>query len=143
MNEQNKQDIKKLVKSSRDIIVCSIDDNGFPNAKTMFQLKGDGLRTFWFSTNTSAIRTGQFQKRPEACIYFVDHADFHGLMLTGRMQVLTDDSTKLSFWKDGDEKYYPLGPTDPDYSILKFTAENGNYYHGLQKHLFSVQAFEE
>ncbi len=143
MNDQNRQDIKKLVKNSRDIIVCSIDDNGFPNAKTMFQLKGEGLHTFWFSTNTSAIRTGQFQKRPEACIYFVDHAGFYGLMLTGSMQVLTDSETKLSFWKDGDEKYYPLGPTDPDYCILRFTADSGNYYHGLQKQLFSVKAFEE
>ncbi len=143
MNDQVKSDIKQLVKGSRDIIVCSIDDNGHPNAKTMFQLKGEGLHTFWFSTNTSAIRTGQFQKRPEACIYFVDHADFHGLMLTGSMQVLLDNEVKLSFWKDGDEKYYPLGPTDPDYCILKFSAQNGNYYHGLEKHLFSVQAFEE
>ena len=36
-----------------------------------------------------------------------------------------------------DEKYYPLGPTDPDYCILRFTADKGNYW-GLQKHLFSV-----
>lgn len=142
MNDQTKNDIRKLIQESRDIIVCSIDDNGFPNAKTMFQRKAEGLHTFWFSTNTSAIRTGQFQKRPEACIYFVDHEGFHGLMLTGKMQVHLDNETKQSFWKDGDEQYYPLGPTDPDYCIMQFTAENGNYYHGLAKHLFSVQAFE-
>ena len=142
MNDKSRQEIIRLVESSRDAIVCSIDDSGFPSAKSMFLQKSEGLRTFWFSTNTSSIRTGHWQKRPEACIYFVDPAGIHGLMLTGYMQVCTDDETKLAFWKDGDEKYYSLGPTDPDYSILKFTADKGNYYHGLQKHLFSVDALE-
>jgi pyridoxamine 5'-phosphate oxidase len=64
-------------------------------------------------------------------------------MLTGKMQVYTDNETKLAFWKQGDEMYYPLGPTDPDYCILRFTADRGNYYHGLQKHLFSADETEE
>lgn len=138
MNEQIKQDIISLVENSRDAIVCSIDENGFPNAKTMFRAKNEGLKTFWFSTNVSAIRTGHWRERPEACIYFVDHDDFHGLMLTGKMTICDDAETKLEFWHEGDEQYYPLGPTDPDYCILLFTADKGNYYHGLQKNLFDV-----
>lgn len=138
MNQQVKTDIIKLVEGSRDAIVCSIDENGYPNAKSMFRVKNEGLCNFWFSTNTSAIRTRHWLERPMACIYFVNANDFHGLMLTGKMQVYTDNETKLAFWKEGDEKYYPLGPTDPDYCILRFMADKGNYYHGEQKHLFSV-----
>lgn len=141
MNDQVKKDIVRLVGESRDAIACSIDENGFPNAKTMFKAKAEGLQTFWFSTNTSAIRTQQWLERPKACIYFVDAQDFHGLMLTGLMQVCTDNETKQAFWKQGDEIYYPLGPTDPDYCILRFTADKCNYYHGLQKHLFSINEF--
>lgn len=143
MNQQIKTDIIKLVENSRDAIVCSIDENGYPNAKTMFRAKNEGLQSFWFSTNTSAIRTGHWLERPKACIYFVDANDFHGLMLTGQMQVRTDDEIKLAFWKQGDEQYYPLGPTDPDYCILHFTADKGNYYHGLQKLLFNVDETKE
>lgn len=143
MDRQVQDDIKRLVERSRDAIVCSIDENGYPNAKNMFRAKNEGLHTFWFSTNTSAIRTGHWLKRPEACIYFVDAVDFHGLMLTGRMQVCMENAIKQAFWHEGDEKYYPLGPTDPDYCILRFTAEKGNYYHGLRKHLFSVQETKE
>lgn len=142
MNQQVKTDIVNLVENSRDAIVCSIDENGFPNAKSMFRAKNKGLHTFWFSTNISAIRTSHWLVRPVACIYFVDAADFHGLMLTGQIQVCTDTDTKLAFWKQGDEMYYPLGPTDPDYCILRFTAEKGNYYHGLQKHLFNISETE-
>jgi general stress protein 26 len=28
--------------------------------------------------------------------------------------------------------YYPQGPLDPDFVVVQFTAERGNYYEGLQ-----------
>lgn len=141
MNEQNKQDIIRLVENSRDAFVGSVDDSGHPNVKTMFKRKYEGLRTFWFSTNTSAFRTGQWQKNPKACIYFADPVGFYGLLLTGTMKVYSDNETKLRFWETGDEQYYSLGPTDPDYCMLCFTADKGNYYHGLERQLFDVAGF--
>jgi pyridoxamine 5'-phosphate oxidase len=137
MNEQVKSDIIRLVENSRDVIACSIAENGFPNAKTMFLAKHEELHTFWFSTNMSATRTGQWMQQPNACIYFADGTEIHGLMLTGHMEVCSDNETKQAFWKQGDEQYYSLGPTDPDYCILRFTAEQGNYW-GAQKYLFDV-----
>jgi general stress protein 26 len=142
MEEQVKKDILKLVDQNRDIIVGSIEETGFPNAKSMFKAKHEGLKTFWFSSNVSAARTSQWLKQPKACIYFLDSENIHGLMLTGHMEVCTDNETKADFWKPGDEMYYPLGPTDPDYCILRFTAEEGNYW-GQAKYLFSVDSIEE
>lgn len=140
MEERLKKDILKLAEGTRDVIVCSIAEDGYPNAKSMFKSKNEGLKTFWFSTNVSAARTKQWTERPNACIYFLDSGNIHGLMLTGQMKVCTDNETKLAFWRPGDERYYPLGPTDPDYCMLKFTAEEGNYW-GQQKILFQVESF--
>ena len=142
MTEKARKGIQRLADKSRDAIICSIDDEGYPTAKTVFIARHEGLHTFWFSTNTSAIRTGNWRQRPKASVYLVNHLTFHGLNLTGEMEVLTDDATKQAFWKKGDEQYYPLGVTDPDYCILRFTARTGNYYHGLQKCLFDVAEFE-
>ena len=142
MEEGIKKDIFKLVEDTRDVIVCSVAENGFPNAKSMFKSKNEGLKTFWFSTNVSAARTKQWQERPEACIYFLDSANIHGLMLTGRMKVYMDAETKLAFWRPGDEMYYSLGPEDPDYCMVCFTAEEGNYW-GQQKVLFQVDSLKQ
>lgn len=139
MEREVKQNIMRLAETSRDAIICSVDEEGYPNGKAMFRLKNDGLSTFWFSTNTSSIRVGQWLHNPKAAIYFLDAEGFHGLMLTGEMKVHMDEETKKAFWKQGDEMYYPLGPKDPDYSILEFTALKGNYYHGLTKHLFLAE----
>ena len=137
MDTKTKQKLLDLIGKSRDAIVGSIDDDGFPNAKAMFRIKNDGLSTFWFSTNVSAIRTAQFMQRPKACIYFTKR--FHGLMLTGTMQVHMDDETKKAFWRTGDEMYYKLGPTDPDYCVLKFTASMGRYYANYKSESFIIE----
>lgn len=143
MERQVKESIMKLIEGSRDVIVCSVDEEGYPNAKAMFRLKNEGLDTFWFSTNTSSIRIGQWQKNPKASVYFLDAEGFHGVMLIGEMKIHSEEEVKKAFWKEGDEMYYPLGPADPDYSILEFTAAKGNYYHGLEKHLFLTEEAKE
>ena len=42
-------------------------------------------------------------------------------------------------WFGDAEKYYPLGVEDPDYSVLGFTAERSNYYHGLNNISFEIE----
>ena len=132
MKEEIKEEIKKniirLVKESRDAVVCSIDKNGFPNAKAMFIAKAEGIQTLWFSTNVSARRTQQWMEQSKTCLYIVDSNNIHGLMLVGNMEVLTDNETKREFWRQGDEQYYPMGPTDADYCIIRFTTKEGRYW---------------
>ncbi|MDF2486029.1 MAG: hypothetical protein K0R46_2197, partial [Herbinix sp.] len=115
---------------TRDVVVCSMDEAGFPNAKAMFLRKHEGLNTFWFSTNVSASRTKRWQENPKACIYFLESGPIHGLMLTGVMKVYMDDETKQAYWEPSDIRYYSQGPTDPDYCILMFRADKANYWGG-------------
>jgi Uncharacterized stress protein (general stress protein 26) len=139
MNEKIMAEINQLVDDTRDIIVCSVDGQGYPNAKAMFKIVHDNLKSFYFSTNTSSMRTQQFMKNPKASLYFCGNEKINGLMLAGEMKVLTDDATKRQFWQDGWEIYYPKGVIDPDYCILEFTAIKGNYYHALQKYHFDIE----
>lgn len=34
--------------------------------------------------------------------------------------------------------YYSRGVTDPDYCVLKFTAEKGRYYHNFKSEDFAI-----
>ncbi len=61
------------------------------------------------------------------CLYFVDDDNFAGLMLIGTIEILQDRASKELLWADSCEVYYPLGVDDPDYTILCFTSECGNY----------------
>jgi general stress protein 26 len=110
-------------------LLGSIDDEGYPNVKAMLPPREhDGVKTFFFTTNTSSLRVKQYVKNPKASVYFYDAGSFLGVMLKGRMEVMMDQPTKDRIWRKGDTMYYSKGVTDPDYCVLKFTVENGRLY---------------
>jgi general stress protein 26 len=141
MTDQKKNEIVELVKQAKTVYVSSVDENGYPNIKAMMTCRYDGLKTHYFSSNTSTKRVEQFKKNPKACIYYCNEDNFQGLMLMGSMEVCRDRHYREMLWQDGCEIYYPKGIDDEDYSVLKFTAVTGNYYHGLQNETFDVDSF--
>lgn len=128
-----------IIEKSGKTIISSIDEKGFPNLKAMLPPReNDGLKTFYFTTNTSSMRVSQYLKNSKASIYFCDSRFFRGLMLIGTMEVLTDQETKNRIWRDGDSMYYSKGVTDPDYCVLKFTTINCRMYENFTSYDFEV-----
>ncbi|MEJ2563465.1 MAG: pyridoxamine 5'-phosphate oxidase family protein [Anaerolineales bacterium] len=113
-------------------------DDGYPNIKAMIKMENEGLKTIWFSTNTSSRRIGQLERDSRASVYFVDFEQWMGLMLVGEVAILQDTASKERLWREGYERYYPLGVTDPDYSVLRFSSRWGNYYHALSNVTFEI-----
>jgi len=130
--------VEKLIDKQGVALISSIDETGFPNTKAMLPpRKREGIKTFWFTTNTSSLRVKQYRHNPKACVYFFD-ASFHGLMLIGTMEVLEDIDSKKMIWQNGDTLYYPEGVEDPDYCVLKFTAQTGRYYTNFSSKDFAI-----
>ena len=126
-----------LVGRSEIALVGSNSEDGHPWIKAMLKMETEELKTVWFSTNTSSKRVAQFLRDPKACVYFVYFSDWMGLMLTGEIEVLSDQQSRERLWRDGYERYYPLGRADPDYTVLRFSAESANYYHQLDNLTFT------
>ena len=127
-----------LANRSGIAMVGTNGDDGYPNIKAMLKMENEGLNRIWFSTNTSSKRVGQLVQNSKVCVYFVDFEQWKGLMLVGDVEVLQDAESKQRLWREGFEKYYPLGVTDPDYTVLRFTARWGNYYHALSNVTFEL-----
>lgn len=129
--EESIRESQALVERSLIAMLGTNGDDGYPNIKAMIKCEHEGLETVWFSTNTSSRRVAQLKRDPKACVDFVDFDRWKGLMLVGTVEILQDIGSRQRLWQEGDEKYYPLGVTDPDYTVLRFTATRGNYYHKL------------
>lgn len=84
------------------------------------------------------MRVQQYRKNPKACLYFCDKRFFKGVMLTGTMEVLENPASKEMLWQEGDTMYYPEGVTDPDYCVLRFTAEQGRFYSNFSSENFDI-----
>jgi len=137
-NEQAVQDALALADDATIAMLGTNGNDGYPNIKAMIKMENEGLKTIWFSTNTSSRRIAQLKRDSKVCVYFVDMDQWKGLMLVGTVEVLQDMESRQRLWRPGYEKYYPLGVADPDYSVLRFTAQWGNYYHALFNVSFEV-----
>lgn len=132
--------IGNIIDKQNVSFIGSVDGEGFPNMKAMLQpRKREGIKTIYFTTNTSSMRVSQYRKNNRACVYFCDKRFYRAVMLRGTMEVLTDSADKEMIWRDGDTMYYPEGVTDPDYCVLKFTAFDGRYYSNFKSENFSIE----
>jgi Uncharacterized stress protein (general stress protein 26) len=139
MMRNSESTIGNLIDKQSVAFVASVDGDGFPNMKAMLApRKREGIKEFWFTTNTSSARVKQYLANPTASIYFYDKRFFRGVMLYGTMEVLTDADSKELIWREGDEMYYPQGVIDPDYCVLKFTAVKGRYYSNFKSEDFKI-----
>ena len=128
-----------VIEKSGAALIGSVDAEGYPNVKAMLPPREhDGAKAFYFSTNTSSLRVKQYLKNPKASVYFYDAGSFLGVMLKGKMEVMMDQPAKDRIWRKGDTMYYPKGVTDPDYCVLKFTAESGRIYKDFSSIDFKV-----
>lgn len=131
--------IGNLIDKQSVSFIASISEDGFPHMKAMLPpRKREGIREFYFTTNTSSMRVAQYRKNPKASIYFCDKRFFRGVMLVGHMEVLEDSASKEMIWREGDTMYYPEGVADPDYCVLKFVAHSGRYYTNFKSETFVV-----
>lgn len=131
--------IGNLIEKQSTAFISSVDGEGFPNTKAMLPpRKREGIKTFYFTTNTSSMRVSQYRKNPRSCLYFCDKRFFRGVMLRGTVEVLEDSDAKEMIWRKGDTMYYPEGVTDPDYCVLRFTADKGRYYSSFKSENFEV-----
>ena len=135
-----KEEMTAFIQKQKTAFVASVDEEGFPNIKAMFMPRKIEGNCFYFSTNTSSMRAQQFLKNEKASIYFYQRSRYRyeGLMLTGKREVLQDPEIKKEIWRSGDTMFYKQGVDDPDYCVLKFTAEKGRHYCDLKSESFDI-----
>ncbi len=131
--------IGNLIDKQSVAFISSVDENGFPNTKAMLPpVKREGIKTFYWHTNSPSMRVKQYRNNPKACIYFCDKRFFRGVMLQGTMEVIDDNDTKEALWKDEFSMYYQGGVSGGDFILLKFTAKTGRYYSHFHSEDFDI-----
>lgn len=139
MIKDSEQTIGNLVDKSSTAFISYVDKEGFPVTKAMLKPRErQGIKVFWFSTNTSSNKVKFFRENPKASIYFMDRRFFRGVSLIGTVEVLETSEAKERIWQEGDTMYYKGGVTDPDYCVLKFTAIKGRYYSNFHSEDFEI-----
>jgi len=122
-----------LVESQSTAYLSTIDAEGYPQTRAVFNLRcrerfpgmapllrGHDLDLLlYFTTNTSSGKVAELQQRPQACAYICRAETSEGVTLTGNLEFVDDEPTKAACWHPWWVRYYPGGPADPEYAILR------------------------
>lgn len=139
MLKNPEETIGKIIDKAGNSFISYVDEDGYPITKAMLKPRErDGIKTFWFSTNTSSNKVKYFRENNKASIYFIDKRFFRGVSLVGTVEVLETTEAKERIWQKGDTMYYKGGVTDPDYCVLRFTATKGRYYSNFKSQDFEI-----
>jgi general stress protein 26 len=132
----DKDFIKKgleLIKKADAAFLTTVDSNGFPSTRAMFNLKNnkqfpklvdfmdryDSDLTLFFATNTSSVKIKQIKNNPKVSVYYCDEKTVHGFMCQGEIEIVKDKSVKHALWHDEWLMYFPGGKDSEDYTILR------------------------
>ncbi len=138
--KQLTESLEKLIDKQSVSFISSVDKDGFPNTKAMLApVKREGVKTFYWHTNSPSMRVKQYRDNPKACIYFCDEPAFRGVMLKGIMEVIDDPAVRKEIWKDEFSMYYEGGIDGGDFIVLKFTAETGRWYGNYHSEDFAIK----
>lgn len=138
--KNTEETIVNLIEKQSVSFISSVDENGYPNTKAMLApVKREGIKTFYWHTNSPSLRIKQYRNNPKACVYFCDTHSFSGVMLKGTMEVIEDKDIKKEIWKDEFSMYYQGGMDGGDFILLRFTAESGRYYSDFHSENFDIE----
>ncbi|MDR2839745.1 MAG: pyridoxamine 5'-phosphate oxidase family protein [Paludibacter sp.] len=141
MNITEKQaECLKVMESLSVVDFTTIDKNGFPSTRAMLNLRNkaecpsltalyeveQNPLTVYLTTNTSSEKIGEIQQNGKASLYFCNSQAFHGVLLQGTVEIITDNDFRQKVWQKGWEIYYPEG--DSDYSVLRFVPNKLKVY---------------
>jgi general stress protein 26 len=122
-----------LYQSQPLVILATVDENGYPQARTMANLRqtgtvegnvfsADSLDTA-FGTSAGRAKIDQVKKNPKASVYIVDIKTYQAVTILGTVEVVNDPEIKKAYWSKAFSALYPKGPTAPNYVVLRFKAE--------------------
>lgn len=131
--------IESLVARKDTVLICSVDESGYPVTKTvMSPRKRDGLKTMYFTTPKSTAVVGQYEINPKASVYFVDKSRFQSASFVGEMQIETDPSIIEEMWNTETARIFEDSFDFNNYVVLKFVAKSVKYMSNFETSILEI-----
>ena len=112
---------RESMTEARHCFLITLDDLGQPQARLMDAFEPEADMTVWMATDANTRKVRQLRHDPRATLAYAIGGGNGYVTLVGRVRLVDDAEERGRRWKSGWEAFYPEGPTDSDYLLLKFT----------------------
>ncbi len=120
-----KDDAKKIV---RDLLerqryskLITVGTDGSPRGRIMTHLPPGKDMVIWYATGLHTTKIKEIRRTPEVSILLDHPTDNSCVSIMGKAEIITDDRLRKKYWQDVWGFFWPDGPSNPDYCLLKIT----------------------
>jgi len=80
----------------------------------------------------------QIRRDPRGSLYYCHPKRHRGVLLVGDLAVIDDSALRHALWNESWTMYYPGGPDDPDYTVLRLSPRRVEGWHGSGRFDFTL-----
>ena len=121
--------------------LITIGPEGYPRARGMEDHNVGEDFIFYFATDASTRKVAEIQANPHVSVAYYHLKSRDYICVFGRAEVVMDDAERGEQWRDGWECYWPAGPTDPGYALVRVVAEAIEYFDMENERLRKVSIY--
>jgi Uncharacterized stress protein (general stress protein 26) len=126
----NKQAVFDLMDSADAVYLATVD-GAIPRIRAMVNLRRSDLYpgaatrcreagfTVYLTTSAASGKIRELAGNPFVSVYYCNPQQFHAITLTGKAEILSDPELKKELWCDDWRVYWPNGPVESDYIVLR------------------------
>lgn len=97
------------------------DEEGYPFVSAVVTIKNDGMKEFWISTNPDSRKAQIISSGVKAGLCW--HDGDNNVTLMGVAEIVTDVQMKKDLLLGWMKNFFPEGPEDEGYCLIKFTTK--------------------
>jgi len=101
---------------------------GYPRARAMGDQCVDADWNFYMFTDKSTRKIAEITADPRVAIGFYEPQSKDYICVFGRAEIVLDDAERAKFWRPEWTRYWPAGPADPQYAIVRVAGEAIEYF---------------
>jgi general stress protein 26 len=110
-----------IIDSARSRTFITVDENGKPQARTMYVFPPEENMVVWLGTSTESRKVKQIKNNPNVMVFYYDTKGRSYVSLAGQARIVNDPEKKAHYWKKSWTRYYP--DPDKDYILIEVTPE--------------------
>jgi general stress protein 26 len=122
-----KQKVVELINRNRYAKLITFGTDGAPHGRIMTNLPLGKDMVIWFATGLSTNKIKDIKKNLNVSVFVDDPNDQTNASIIGKAEIVTDDRLLKKFWQEPFGFFFPGGPSDPDYCLLKITPKKVEY----------------
>jgi general stress protein 26 len=122
------QRVRALISRVDTAHLITAGAEGYPRARGMEDHNVGPDFVFYFFTGASSRKIAEIRANPRVSIAYYDPQSHDYVCVFGRAEVILDDATRRAFWEPAWTRYWPAGPTDPEFAIVRIIGEAFEYF---------------